>query len=419
MPVVDTWYRRDKATGKKVRSARYGVGLRWRVQWETEDGRRQSKSFANKDEAEANYATIKADLYRGAYIDPEAGKITFKDFSEKWLASRDHATLSAEGTRNRLEKHIYPHLGHIPLRKIRPTTIQRWLTELGRTAPERRKPIEGQPPPILAGTTRERIFSTLATILEAAVNDGILARNPAKTSTVTKPKRDTKPAMPWPRERIVAVDAELPARWRPIMVLGTGLGLRRGEMFGLDPYEDIDFLRGIVTVRRQVILAAGNHLLFSLPKYEKTREVPLPSHVAAVIATHMEKFPPHAVTLPWKRRDGSPVTARLLLTSREHRAGNGNHVQQNVWREACRRAGFEPTNRDGFHVLRHTYASVLLAAGESIVTVSERLGHSDPAFTLKVYAHMMPNSEPQTRNAIDDFLLGRPTGAVARGTGTR
>lgn len=406
MPVVDRWYRRDKATGKKVRSDRYGVGLRWMVQWETESGRRQSKSFATRDEAEKNYAAIKADLYRGVYIDPELGKITLQEYAEQWLASRDHAALSAEGTRGRLEKHVYPHLGHIPLRKIRPTTIQTWTKGLAATKSEHDRSKAGEPPRMLAGTTRERIFANVASILQAAVDDGIIARNPAKVGTVIKPKKDTKAAIPWSRERIIAVERNLPDRWKPIIALGTGQGLRRGEMFGLDPEADIDWLAREVHVRRQVLVLAGNRLVFSLPKYEKTRVVPLSPYVAAQLSAYIQKYPPREVTLPWKHADGPPVTAKLLFTSREGKATNGNYVGQKVWRPACRAAGFEPTNRDGFHVLRHTYASVLLDAGESIVTVAEHLGHADPSFTLKTYGHLMPDSADRSRAAIDAFMRG-------------
>ncbi|GGO18529.1 hypothetical protein GCM10011576_33620 [Micromonospora parathelypteridis] len=53
------------------------------------------------------------------------------------------------------------------------------------------------------------------------------------------------------------------------------------------------------------------------------------------------------------------------------------------------------------HVLRHTYASVLLDAGESIKALSTYLGHADPGFTLRTYTHLLPTSEDRTRRAID------------------
>ncbi|MDQ4104027.1 MAG: tyrosine-type recombinase/integrase, partial [Actinomycetota bacterium] len=56
---------------------------------------------------------------------------------------------------------------------------------------------------------------------------------------------------------------------------------------------------------------------------------------------------------------------------------------------------------DGFHALRHFYASTLLDAGESIVALAEYLGHADPGFTLRTYTHLMPSSQERTRRAVD------------------
>jgi integrase len=53
------------------------------------------------------------------------------------------------------------------------------------------------------------------------------------------------------------------------------------------------------------------------------------------------------------------------------------------------------------HDLRHHYASVLLAAGESVVAVAERLGHEDASLVLSTYGHLMPDSDDRTRGAID------------------
>jgi len=67
-------------------------------------------------------------------------------------------------------------------------------------------------------------------------------------------------------------------------------------------------------------------------------------------------------------------------------------------------AGIEPSRANGMHALRHFYASVLLDAGESIKALAEYLGHSDPAFTLRTYTHLLPSSEQRTRQAVDSVL---------------
>lgn len=72
---------------------------------------------------------------------------------------------------------------------------------------------------------------------------------------------------------------------------------------------------------------------------------------------------------------------------------------------------------DDLVALRHAYASVLLDTGESTKALSEYLGHSDPGFTLRTYAHLLPSSETRTRKAIDDAFTeyGDP-GPEAQGT---
>jgi integrase len=194
--------------------------------------------------------------------------------------------------------------------------------------------------------------------------------------------------------------------------VGAGCGLRQGEIFGLSP-DDLDNVRPILHVRRQIKIVRGK-LIFSAPKGGKVRDVPLPTSVAQRLAAHAEQYPPVEVSLPWGTSTGDPQTVRLYLTE-----PNGLPLQRpafntGVWKRAVRATGIEDHRRNGMHVLRHTYASVLLDAGESIKALSGYLGHTDPGFTLRVYTHLLPASEDRTRRAIDaafadDPLYGTPT----------
>jgi integrase len=75
------------------------------------------------------------------------------------------------------------------------------------------------------------------------------------------------------------------------------------------------------------------------------------------------------------------------------------HFGARVFKPAAKSAGL-PAGVTS-HDLRHHYASVLLAAGESVVAVAERLGHENATLVLKTYGHLMPDSEDRTRRAID------------------
>ncbi len=128
--------------------------------------------------------------------------------------------------------------------------------------------------------------------------------------------------------------------------------------------------------------------------------------MALALAAHLAAFPAVPVTLPWETTDGREVTALLILTSRECKPLNRNHVNTYVWKPALKAVGIPATRENWMHAARHFYASVLLDAGESVKALSEYLGHSDPGFTLRVYTHLMPNSEARTKKAVDRALVG-------------
>jgi integrase len=111
----------------------------------------------------------------------------------------------------------------------------------------------------------------------------------------------------------------------------------------------------------------------------------LPQVVADALAAHLAEFPP--------AEDGSVFTAARGNLYRQE------HYQARIFRPAVRAAGLpDGTTTDD---LRHHFASVLLAAGESVVAVAEYLGHENATLVLKTYGHLMPDSEDRMRRAID------------------
>jgi integrase len=96
---------------------------------------------------------------------------------------------------------------------------------------------------------------------------------------------------------------------------------------------------------------------------------------------------------------------RLIVTSRDRTQAWRPVYNQWTWLPALKKAGVERQLRvDGFHALRHFYASTLPDAGETIIALSSYLGHADPGFTLKVYTHLMPSSKQRTRKVVDSVF---------------
>lgn len=369
--IQDRW--ETVVDGRRVRTDRHGQGSRWRARYLDPDGAERSKTFDRKQDAERFLANITADVLRGAYVDPDAGRVTFSDFAEQWLEAQTFSEGTREATELRIRLHGTPTLGRHELRGIKPSAIQAWLRGLQKD---------------LAPTYVRVILTNVSAVFNAAVDDGLIARNPCKANSVRPPKLDQRKVQPWSVEQVRSVIDALPSRYRAMAVVAAGCGLRQGEVFGLRVC-DVDFLRKQLRVDQQVKLVRGR-LVIDKPKGGRTRAVPLPEWVAKELARHLSRFP--------TGHDD------LVFTSRETKPLNRNHINRYIWRPALAASGVDPGRGNGMHALRHFYASALIDAGESASAVAEYLGHADPGFTLRVYAHLFPSSEDRTRRAIDDLF---------------
>lgn len=398
--VEDRWYKTVAGPdGKPVREKtdRYGTGLRYRARFIGPDGNETNKSFPNRQKrlAEEWLLRLESDMARGEYIDPAASKTTFQQYGERWLAAQTTDPGTRVMVEMRLRLHAFPHLGTRPLRSFQPAHIRDWV-----------KLLEDKG---LAASYARTIYGNVRAMLSAAVDDGYLPRNPCSAGSVRAPKIPSRRVIPWTPERVFAVRNGLPAEYQPMGDLGAGCGLRQGEIFGFGP-DGLDLDTDTLFVVRQVKLV-NNVPVFAPPKGGRLRDVPLPRAVANRLKSHMDTHPPIKVTLPWLTPKGKRVTHELLFTTGASTAVRRENFNVYVWKPALVAAGVIPprvkgqrhtsAREHGMHALRHFYASVLLDAGESIKAVSEYLGHADPGFTLRVYAHLMPQSRERTSKAID------------------
>ncbi|MFJ5949737.1 tyrosine-type recombinase/integrase [Streptomyces noursei] len=396
--IQDRWYKTEPSPDGKphrVKSDRHGTGMRYRARYIGPDGTEKSKSFPDKQKraAEAWLTNIEADMSRGQYIDPKASRVTFRDYTERWLAALTTDPVSRAAVEGRLRLHTLPYLGSRPIGSFQPEHIRGWNRQLEEA--------------VASAQYRRLIFDAASSVLNAAVDDRLLASNPCRARSVKAPRPAPTRVHPWSMEQVFGVRAGLPERYRAMVDLGAGCGLRQGEIFGLS-VDNIGDL-GWLYVRQQVKKVDGT-LVFAPPKRGKLRDVPLDPEVSAALHTHMQRFPPAEVTLPWLTPTGPVVTHRLVFTSGASTALWSNAFNDQSWKPALASAGVIPPREDGcryakarehgMHALRHFYASVLLDAGENIKALSLYLGHSDPGFTLRVYTHLMPASETRTRKAI-------------------
>ncbi|APU12429.1 MULTISPECIES: tyrosine-type recombinase/integrase [Actinoalloteichus] len=376
---------------QRVKTDLHGRGLRYRVRYFDPAGTERSKSFPDRQKrlAEQFLISVENDKKQGTYLEPDAGKILFRDYAEEWLAGQSFKSTTRVNVPSRLRSQVYPFLGDLPLHAINPSKIRqwiRWMTDR-RTAP----------------SYRSVCFIHVSSILSAAVDDKRIRTNPCKAASITKPQPQPPKVVPWTDARVKAVLLALPHRAQITVPLGAACGLRQGEMFGLSP-QDIDRRNNVLHVVRQIQQVNGK-LIFCRPKREKSRTVPLSAGTLRRLDAHLEAFPAQQVTLPWNDVTGEPVTADLLMTDDCGQAYWRQAFNRDLWKPALQRAGMTtPERKDGTHALRHYYASVLLDSGESVKALSEYLGHADPGFTLRTYTHLLPSSHERARRALDARL---------------
>ncbi|RAJ42802.1 site-specific recombinase XerD [Kitasatospora sp. SolWspMP-SS2h] len=413
--VQDRWFKTEPGPDGKpirVKSDRHGIGMRYRARYIGPDGTEKSKSFPDrqKRKAEIWLSEIETDMSRGQYVDPKAARTTFRQYAERWLENQLTSGTTQASVRSQITLHAIPYLGTRPMESFQPSHIRAWLFALEKAVP--------------ASSYRRVIFTSVSAIFTAAVEDRILTTNPCRSRSVTKPSSTRARVRPWTDEQVGAVRSALPGRYRGMVDVGGGCGLRQGEIFGL-PVDEIDFATGWVHVTCQ-IKDIGGHLVFAPPKREKERDTPMAPATGRALQGHLAEYPPVEVTLPWIRPGGRMVTKLLAFTKDDGGPIRRSDFNTYAWKPALVEAGVIPApergkrapaaREHGMHALRHYFASVLLHRGENPKALSSYLGHSDPGFTLRVYAHLVKDAANRSRGLLDQAfqpdLLGLYAGML-------
>ncbi|HUZ20624.1 MAG TPA: tyrosine-type recombinase/integrase [Acidimicrobiales bacterium] len=351
-------------------SVKRDVSGAWRARWRDPSGQSRSRNFERKAEAERFLTTVEGSKLFGAYVDPSAGRVLFGDYATSWAAAQIHSRATTARVASLLDLHVLPFLGARPLAAIRPSELQAWIR--GRSD-------------VLEPATVSLVYRYTVAILRAAVADRLLGESPARG--IKLPRSEPRHVVPLETEIVEALIAAVPDRYRALVVLAAGTGLRQGEAFGLTT-DRVDFLRRTLTVDRQLVAMPRCVPVMAAPKSSASRRtVPLPTVVTEALAAHLARYPAGPGELIFTTGEGQPI----------RRVTFGN-----VWRIAVAKAG-APAGT-GFHALRHYYASLLIRHGESVKVVQVRLGHASARETLDTYSHLWPDSEDQTRAAVDSVL---------------
>lgn len=347
----------------------------YRPRFRDATGKEHARHFKRKVDAQRWLDEMTAAMVTGQYVDPAAGRMTFREYAERWRATQVHRPTTAAHVETMLRRHVYPTLGDKRLGSVLPSDIQSVVKKLSLD---------------LAPATVGVVHRILAGIFKAAVRDRRIVASPCEGTKL--PKVHRQPIEPMTLEAVEALTEAIPERYRALITLAAGTGLRQGELFGLT-VDRIDFLRRQLTVDRQLVTMPNRAPYLAPPKTQASvRVVPLPQVVVDALAAHLATWP----------ADGFVFTSELGDPLRR------TAFSERVWRPALKRGGLSGVT---MHGLRHFYASLLIRHGESVKTVQARLGHASAAETLDTYSHLWPDSDDRTRAAVDS-VLGRVADSV-------
>jgi integrase len=298
--------------------------------------------------------------------------VPFREYAQSWLSyqrpfvkPRTHTLYEGE-----LRNYVLPHLGRLRLIDVGPQHIR----AMQFAVLEKNGPTSAR-----NGRGRAR------TILQQAFEDGLIPRNPASS---------VKPVKAPPRKFDVWTEAEVDtflqvskgSRFYPMFYLGLTTGLRPGELLALE-WQDIG--ESEVRVRQTITQPKGGYMLGPPKSPAAVRTVPMPSDAHELIFTSVNKKSNFVF---------SSATGTLMSP-------------HNMWERA-----WLPLFADGVlryvrpYVMRHTYASMQINAGVDVVQLARWMGHTDAAFTLKVYSHYFERRTATPALTMAQLLHGNSGG---------
>ncbi len=344
-------YYREKAGGGRTYSIGYtDADGRWR--WQTVQG--------GLRDADAAISEIRSRLHRGEHVAPT--KRSFREVAEEWFEWKSPALRprTREIYRWGLDQHLYPALGNRRIQRITETDIASLVAHLRAAG--------------LAEWTISAIMTPLSGTLRYAVRRRMIPTNPmALLERSERPRQGRKRLRTLSAGEIERLLAAAGARWRVLLQTAIFTGLRSGELLGLR-WADVDLDAAVIRVHWQL---GRDGERVALKTAAARRDVHLAPSLVKTLAAHR-------LFSPWSAAD-DPVFASTTGGVLDRR----NMTRRGV-EAAAKRARLTGVS---MHVLRHTYASLLIAVGANVKFVQQQLGHTSAAMTLDVYATLWDHAE--------------------------
>lgn len=383
---------------------------KYRIDWRDDRGRRYRKFFEKRKDAESALTDVQKKLETGAFIAPREVP-AFAEIAREWIQSKkagNYRPATLEAWRIHLDNHLLNEdhgIGHLRLNRIDVATVERFA--------QRRKDAG------LAAQTVNKILTTAAAVLSFAVRHKKTITNAAAEAERLKvgsqelaggegeartgDQVQEEEVLNPDQLRLLLEHAGDPL-WQMLLQTAALTGARHDELLAL-MWTDIDLDAGRLTIRRNLSWAKiekgePTRAKFFPPKTKAgRRSIDVPPELVHAMKVWKLQCPKGELDLVFPSVEGKPLHRSNVLRL-------GLYPAAKRATAAAKKAGVAPLPPIDMHTLRHTFASMLIMAGEPPTRVANLLGHSTPAVTMSVYAHWFKDVKTDAVNTLAQRLMG-------------
>jgi integrase len=370
--------------GVTVRQKKKGKGQPWWV-FVSYNGKRTSRQVGDKRAAERVASEIREKLQLKEFNLEEKKPVpTFQAYSQGFMetySAMNHKPATQESYETVLRLHLNPAVGDMPLDKITKRDVKALIYEKQQTG--------------LSQSTVRLIKAYLSAILSEAVDDEIIALNPAQRlgralNGKKDPASEINPLSGQELKTLLDTVSQSYKEHYPLFLLLGRTGVRIGEALALQ-WGDIDFQGRFITVSRSLVRGR-----ISTPKSGKSRRVDMSLQLTEALKRHKMHSKKKGLSL------GLGDIPEYVFTDNK-----GGPIDKNNWRRRIFNKALEKARlrKIRIHDLRHTYATLRISKGDNISDVSGQLGHHSAKLTLDVYNHWMPGKKKAEVDALDDIFM--------------
>ena len=392
-----------RSTGHIRQRAPGSWELRYTLGTDAASGTRRTATTTvrgNRRAAEKELRRLLRTLDTGEHVDPS--RMTVRQWLETWLvAVRQEVSPKTYERYSEIVHHfLAPTLGKLQLTKLGPTHIQIAYNDLANGG--RRDGKSGG----LSARTRCHIHRILHSALGRAVEQQVLARNPAEAFRKRLPKverREMKTLSTEQSARLLDAIKHTRVYWPVLLALSTGM--RRGEVFALR-WKNVDLSGGSIRVMESLEQTKVG-IRFKAPKSDRTRVITVP-HFGVAELKRLKRQQAEELLMLGVRQDGE-----TLVCAR----ADGEPLQpQSLTHQFTRLINrLKDMPRVRFHDLRHSHATQLLQAGVHPKVAQERLGHATITTTLDLYSHVTETMQSDAAERLDALFRT----AITRSAGAK